>query len=317
MIQKQDIFPEGSLAPCCHAATVTEVRPGLLLCAWYAGSYETATDQRIYLSRGDKTGGRWSWSQPRTLFDSEGKADGNPVLFTDSTGRVWLFFVTLQDGGWRSAILKVTGSADGGETWEEPQILSAIAGVMSRTKPVILPSGQWLLPLYDERSYSPIFWVSEDGGRTWRERAQMRTRIRLIQPAVIVLSDGRLLSYFRSSSGWVYRSTSDDEGKRWSPPERTDLSNPDSALDLIRLPRGGLVLAFNPYQDSRTPLTVAYSPAEDEKWVVLRDLEVGDGEFSYPCLIADSAGNVHCVYTYRRRTIRHATFDATWLLGGP
>jgi predicted neuraminidase len=50
---------------------------------------------------------------------------------------------------------------------------------------------------------------------------------------------------------------------------------------------GALVLAFNDNAERRTPLSIAFSPDESERWTVIRDLEVGDGEFSYPCLVSE------------------------------
>jgi len=313
---KQDIFEPMSSHPMAHASTLTELANGDLLCAFYAGAYETALDQAIFIARAQKRpDGRWTWTKPRKVIDTPGKADGNPVLFTSPEGVVWLFFVTLQGAGWSSSLLFATKSVDGGETWSEPQLLSAVQGTMPRTKPLVLRGGAWLLPLYDEVRWRPVFWRSEDEGRTWREFV-LQTRVRLIQPAVVELSDGKLLAYCRSPIGRIYRTTSEDGGRNWTEPEPINLPNPNSAVDLVRLPDGGLVLAFNDSVDKRTPLSVAYSPDENERWTFIRDLEVGEGEFSYPCLLVTSDGSIHCVYTYRRKTIRHAVFDKAWLLGG-
>jgi len=302
--------------PMAHAATLTALPNGDLLCAFYAGTYETATDQAIFLARAHKRREDWwEWTPPRKLIDTPDKADGNPVLFTAPDGTVWLFFVNLQGQGWTSALLFAMRSTDGGDTWDEPQLLSAELCTMPKTKPLVLQDGAWLLPLYDERRFQPLFWRSEDGGRTWRAR-RLFARLRLIQPAVVELSSGRLLAYCRSTNGCILRLTSDDGGRHWSEPELTPLPNPNSAVDLVRLDDGALVLAFNDSRYCRSPLSVAFSPDETERWMVIRDLEVGEGEFSYPCLLATPDGFVHCVYTYRRQTIRHTVFDRTWLRGG-
>lgn len=315
MLVKQDIFSPMASYPMAHAATLVALPDGDLLCAFYAGDYETAPNQAIFIARAKKQEDKWQWGEPRKAVDTDGKADGNPVLFTAPDGTVWLFFVTLQGKGWTTSLLFALRSDDGGGTWSEPQLLSAVQGYMPRTKPLTLQDGGWLLPLYDERRWHPVFWRSENGGKSWQEVAIVRNRVGLIQPAVIELSDGRLLAYCRSNTGRIWRIVSEDGGRNWANPEPTDLPNPNSAVDLVRLSDGALVLAFNDSADKRTPLSIAFSPDETERWTVIRDLEVGEGEFSYPCLLATPDGLVHCVYTYRRQTIRHVVFDRAWLRG--
>ncbi|MFA0735384.1 MAG: hypothetical protein OGMRLDGQ_001884 [Candidatus Fervidibacter sp.] len=188
---KQDIFEPMPSHPMAHASTLSELPDGKLLCAFYAGTYETAPDQAIFIAQARKRAdGFWEWTSPRKLIDTPRKADGNPVLFTSPDGTVWLFFVTLQGTGWSSSLLFAAKSLDGGETWSEPQLLSAVRGTMPRTKPLVLRDGAWLLPLYDEIRWRPIFWRSEDNGQTWREFV-VQTRRQLIQPAVVELSERR------------------------------------------------------------------------------------------------------------------------------
>jgi hypothetical protein len=113
MLVKQDIFAPMESHPMAHAATLTVSPDGDLLCAFYAGAYETAPDQAIFLAHGHRQGNEWMWTKPHKLVDTNGKADGNPVLFVAPDGAVWLFFVTLQGRGWATALLFAMRSVDG------------------------------------------------------------------------------------------------------------------------------------------------------------------------------------------------------------
>jgi predicted neuraminidase len=120
----------------------------------------------------------------------------------------------------------------------------------------------------------------------------------------------------RSRGGVIYAARSlDTAGERWTPPEPTSLPNPNSAVELITLSAGDLLSVYNPSSRRRTPLRVALSQ-DGRTWTPWRDLEVGDGEFSYATAIQTADGLLHVLYTHRRRTIAHASFDEAWIRGG-
>jgi hypothetical protein len=67
------------------------------------------------------------------------------------------------------------------------------------------------------------------------------------------------------------RSDSEDGGKTWCCAYETGLPNNNSGIDLVKLPSGGLVLAWNPvgnlpnyYKGPRTPLELSYSDDNGE-----------------------------------------------------
>ncbi len=298
----------------CHCATLLELPAGDLLAAWFAGSFETAPDQAIYSARFQSDMSRWS--MPVVIADTPGHADGQPVLYAHPDGSIWLFFVTIEGHDWTSARLKLQTSPDG-QRWSAPRILDDRAGLMFRSKPVELPNGNLLLPIYDETRWQSLSLISADGGNTWKLGQPIVTPPGNIHPCVVPLSDGRLLAYLRTggAGGWIWQMFSHDNGWMWDTPTPTHFPNPNSGIDLIRLRNGHLALAFNDSPHRRTPLRVALSYDEGQTWDHVQTLEDSDGEFSYPTLLQTRDGRIHCVYTRRRETIQHAIFDELWLAG--
>jgi predicted neuraminidase len=297
----------------CHCATLVELPNGDLLTAWYSGAFETAPDQAILSARFHMKESHWT--VPVTLVDTPLHADGQPVLYLHANGSVWLFFVTLEGPDWTSARLRLQTSLDAIH-WSAPQTLFDRPGLMFRSKPVNLPTGDILVPVYDETQWQSISMISTDRGDTWRLGQPIVTPTGNIHPSVVPLSNGRLLSYLRPGGDGehIWQTTSTDQGRTWEQPTPTRFPNPNSGIDLIQLRNGHLVLAFNDSPRYRTPLRIALSQDEGRTWAYARTLEDGDGEFSYPTLLQTRDGHIHCVYTYRRETIQHAWFSEQWLM---
>jgi predicted neuraminidase len=94
-----------------------------------------------------------------------------------------------------------------------------------------------------------------------------------------------------------------DNGMTWSAVKKTELPNPNSAIDAVRLRDGRLVMVYNDTTDGRTPLSLAWSK-NGETWTKLRDLETGPGEYSYPAMIQARNGDLVISYTWKRQKIR-------------
>jgi predicted neuraminidase len=311
--QQQLIFAAPACPPSSHCATLTELPGGGLLAAWYSGSREGAPDVAILAARYEQ--GRWS--EPWVVQDTPGLSDGNPLLYTLPDGTVVLWHVTIQGRGWATVESYWRTSGDGGRNWTAPELFVQRRGVMFRCRPVRLSSGRLILPAYDEITWEGLPFLSDDGGRSWRAAGRMSAPGGCIQPAVVELGDGSLLSYLRTGAegGHIWRSVSRDGGESWSACAQTALPNPNAGLDLIKLLDGRLLLAYNPVQRGRHQLAVAVSADEGGSWesVLLED-ESG-AEFSYPALLQEHSGRCHLLYTFRRQSIKHVVFRRTIRLG--
>lgn len=93
---------------------------------------------------------------------------------------------------------------------------------------------------------------STDSCRTWSRSAPIKIdREKLpgegaIQPSLIERGSGQISMLTRSSTGYVLRADSDDDGKTWSEMYSSGLYNNNSGLDALKLPSGQWVVVHNP-----------------------------------------------------------------------
>lgn len=283
-----------------HCATLTELPSGEILAAAYAFSYETSLDTTVLTSRYGKSG----WTASETVISLPGISVGNPVLFTDDRGVVQLYFVTVKGGGWTDAVVCVQESTDNGHTFGPARVVHEQPGLMTKTRP-LMANGRLILPVYDERTWCSMVLVRESEAGPWRLHGDTTSRGKTIQPAIVELGNGDLLMLSRSSQGAVYESLSKDGGFTWTASQPTDLPNPNSGVDLLKLRSGELLLTYNPLRRGREELALTLSRDEGRTWSAPLTLESARGEFSYPYAIQALNGTVHLMYTEQRTHIVH------------
>lgn len=329
-VQSEFIFDEAPFAS-CHAATLVELQNAELLAAWFGGSREGAPDVAIWGSR--KSHG--AWSKPFELARELQIATYNPVLFLSKDGTLWLYYkFGPHPGEWTAAR---RFSHDEGRTWSSIEHLPAGLYGPIKNKPLVLADGTIVSGVSVESYLSWACWVerSVDGGRTWTKhgpiiaspealgrqsslstklptvpRASMEDQIRgIIQPAIVPLSDGRLRMFVRStrSIGRICFADSIDQGVTWSEANPTLLPNPNSGIDSVRLHDGRILIVYNHSTSQRTPLNIAASSDDGNTWRPLATLEGEPGEYSYPAVIQTASGDVHILYTWNRRKIKHVS----------
>lgn len=297
----------------CHASTITELKDGSLMVAWFGGSYEGGSDVGIWASV--KQGA--SWSIPMEIANGEINDTlrfpcWNPVLFRTNNGELFLYYkVGPNPREWWGMVIK---SIDEGENWSKPGKLPAGILGPSKNKPVTLPSNVILSPSSTETTneWHSHIERSADCGKTW-EKIPIDTAnpAKVIQPTLLYYPQNKIQALLRSNQNYIMESWSDDEGKTWSPIQKTSILNPNSGIDAVTLSSGLQVLVYNPRQsgiewvDGRNKLNVAVS-MDGKKWNDIAILEDQlQGEYSYPSVIQTSDKKVHVVYTANRKLIKH------------
>ncbi len=194
-------------------------------------------------------------------------------------------------------------------------------GWQPRCKPTQLPSGRLLLPLYSDTFSASVMAISDDYGVTWRASRPLLGWGN-IQPAVLRRDDGALLAYMRENgiTGRVRVSESSDEGETWGPVGVSELANPGSGLDAVRLASGAWLLVHNDTLAGRNRLAVSLSRDEGRTWSRTRHLEDEPvGSYHYPAVIQGRDGTIHVAYSYfveGGKSIKHAAFDEAWVTAG-
>ncbi|HUN80755.1 MAG TPA: sialidase family protein [Phycisphaerae bacterium] len=296
-----------------HVSCIIQLPGGDLMTVWVAGSAEAAADTAIVASR--RPVGTSQWSAPAIVADTPDAGDANPTLLVDSSGIVHLFYVSLDGAGnlCLSHVMEET-SADAGLTWSAPRQALEGTCTLIKNKPLILRGGRWVLPAYQQAVYQSQFWISDDTAQSWLPAAPLFTSPDSnLQPAVVELADGSLYALMRGTGGALWEGRSTDCARTFLLKERTDLPNPNSGIDLIRLSDGRLLLANNPSPSERTPLSLLVSPDEGVTWSNPITLEDAAPPLAYPSLIQTADGLIHVTWSHQLAFIQHAEFNTAWL----
>ena len=215
-------------------------------------------------------------------------------------------------------------SDDNGKTWGEPRRLpDGILGPI-KNKPVQLQDGTILSGSSAEGlkvgpSWQIHFERSRDNGVTWEKIAveQPATAPASIQPSILFLKDGGLMSVGRTRNAKVFSTVSNDQGSTWSKVDLTDLPNPNSGTDAVTLKDGRHLLIYNHTAKGRSPLNLAISK-DGITWEAALVLEdEPKAEFSYPAIIQSADGLVHVTYTWKRKLVKHAVIDPAKIIARP
>lgn len=239
-----------------HAANIMALHNGDLGCVWFGGTQEGVPDISVWFSRLEK--GADAWTTPMRLSDDLTRSEQNPVLFPTPAGELWLLYTAQHAGNQDTAEVRRRISRDDGHSWGPVQTLfpaTSRGGVFVRQPVLVLPSGRWLLPVFNCVTTPGKRWVgdhdtsslmvSDDEGRTWREQSVPEST-GCVHMNIHLLADGTLLALFRSRwADSIYASRSEDEGVTWSAPGATELPNNNSSIQYVALRDGRLALVFN------------------------------------------------------------------------
>ena len=199
-------------------------------------------------------------------------------------------------------------------------------GWFTRTHPLELPSGRILVPMYSDGFSFGIMAISDDHGYTW-SASEPIVGAGCIQPSVVQKRDGSLVAYLRDNGPppkRAHMSVSRDDGVTWTPARDTEIPNPGSSLENIRLRDGNWIMVYNDLERGRYSLVAALSDDEGATWKWKRHLEgsplnESTAQYHYPSVIQAKDGAIHVTYSYfvpEGKSIKHVRINEDWVKAG-
>lgn len=311
---REEIYPPKGVTESCHASTVLPLSDGSVVAAWFGGSKEGNDDVKIWVSIRENE----KWSAPYSIaVKGESLPHWNPVLHLRENGEIILYFKYGKPiPKW---VTYYCISKDGGKSFSEPKVL--VEGDTDggrgpvKNKAIRLKNGKVIAPASKEtikKNWKCFVDISEDDGLTFKHsnfvlRPKKNLRpVNMIQPTLWEDEKG-LHMLVRTGVGRIYKSDSKDGGNTWCKAYETEMPNPNSGIDVVKLDNGTLVLIMNPISENwgdRAPLVLMYSEDSGETFTEFFKCEsiTGDHEFSYPAITAVD-NTLHITYTYERETI--------------
>lgn len=228
---------------------------GRLLFAWGRKNGTSDFAAGVVLTTTSADGGL-TWDAPRVVMQPwAGKTDVMSVSLCRTPRGVHLFF--LADGENQMGDLQVYQiiSADEGESWSAPQLISARHGyyILNNARVQRTAAGRLLAPVayvdrhiieqYTRQRVCCLF--SDDDGAIWRESNDLaHPDNALMEPGLIECADGSIYMTIRTSLGYLFEARSHDGGATWGELRRTELLSCEAPATLLRDPASDALWIF-------------------------------------------------------------------------
>lgn len=236
-----------------HAAFLSLLDDGAVLCVWFGGTLEGKSDISIHGSVLPAGGNQWG--AVRALSFDPDHSEQNPVVFHAPDGGLWLFHTSQPSGNQDRCRIRMAPLARDGQgvTAGEGRYLDLPRGCFVRGNVSVRDDGAWLLPIFRCLPRPGQKWtgshddaamgVSRDNGQTW-VLEPVADSIGCVHMAPV--EGARPTAYFRRrQADHVFRTESPDGGRTWEVPMPTDLPNNNSSIAATRIADGRIAVICN------------------------------------------------------------------------
>jgi len=303
--------------------SIERTTKGRLWSAWIGGC--DGPDAFLLAATSDDNGE--TWSDPRLVID--GRSSSLPMprtiiignFWNDPSGKLWLFFdQSMNQFDGRSGLWAIVCENPDAENpvWSSPK---RIWHGSMLNKPVVLLSGEWLLPTYLLQRggigpFKDVFpeldpyrgvnvLVSKNQGKSWELRGiRSFPYPDWLEPMIVEKRDGELWMMARTTKG-IMESFSSDQGYTWSKPSVTaaDIQHPNSRFFFRRMNSGRILIIKNGKKlhshKGRNFLSAWLSEDDGKTWkggLVLDDRE----RLTYPDGCQSPDGTIYITYDHNR-----------------
>lgn len=295
------IFPPTPLHS--HGSCIVQCPNGDILACWYQGSGErSADDVRILGARlrsGTASGpvleheGRWS--APFVMADTPGFPDCNPCMTVDPAGRLWLFWPTILDNTWESALLQMKVSADyqkpGSPVWQREGVVLLKPGAEFQNAVERDLDRQWepyrVSASAEERKKLEAYLAQKHR----QARVKLSVRLGWMPRAHPFILDGRRLIVPLYSDGFDFSlmAITDDWGQTWKVSE--PLVGPGNVQPTLAKRKDGTLVAF--FRDNGPPPQRIMTSASRDggfTWSLAKDIDLPNpGSGLDVCVLKDGS----------------------------
>jgi len=278
-LKSELIFPPESLHN--HGSCIVECPNGDLLVCWYRGSGERRADD-VAIMGARKRKGRADWTAPFILADTPGFPDCNPCMIIDPRQQLWLFWPTILDNRWESALLKYKVSRDfqrsaGPPRWHTEKVLHLKPGPEFPKAVKRDLDRQWEPYMRAANAQQQAQLKSYLAER--HKMAEDRLSVRLgwmPRPHPFLLDEKRLiLPLYSDGFDFSLMAFTEDGGETWQVSE--PLVGPGNVQPSLARRRDGTLVAF--FRDNGPPpqrVMVSESRDNGLTWSLARDTDLPD-----------------------------------------
>ena len=258
-----------------HPADIIKLQNGDILLFTREATEHFANDGDIVMLRSKDNGKTWGDRKVVSAIKDLDEREGCGIQLKDGTIIVGIFYNDLYvpDGtyNWGGTVkLKPLNRArlgahfilskDNGETWEQGSFIDMkdqpFSGVEGPTDaPIEMPDGSIVMGVIgyqlngDPKNVGSVLLKSTDKGKTWKYMSTIASdpggELKgFHEPGLVRTKTGRLIAGLRNHAdeNAIYISYSDDDGKTWVPPFKTDMVG--HPVDLIQLKDGRIMASY-------------------------------------------------------------------------